>query len=87
MQAVTHAAHTQAFGDIRLQTVANHEFGGTQIPAAYLTHGVAKDKWDERGRFKVFKDFFEKLTDENAQWALINLSAEMAKVCRKEERQ
>ena len=67
--------------------VKNNEEQEKQIPAAYLTHGVAKDKWDERGRFKVFKEFFEKLTDENAQWALINLSAEMAKVCRKEERQ
>lgn len=51
---------------------------------SYLTHGVAADKWNENGRLKVFKEFVEKLTDENAQIAIINLAAEMAKVCRKE---
>lgn len=51
---------------------------------SYLTHGVAADKWNEQGRLKVFKEFVENLTDENAQIAIINLAAEMAKVCRKE---
>ena len=49
----------------------------------YLTHGVAKDKWDERGRLSAFKNFVEKqLNDDNAQIAIINLAAEMAKKCK-----
>lgn len=60
------------------------EKNGKTIPNAYLTHGVAADKWKERGRLKEFKSFFEKLDDDNAQIALINLAAEMAKKCRKE---
>lgn len=51
---------------------------------SYLTHGVAADKWNERGRLNAFKEFVENLTDNNAQNAIINLAAEMAKVCRKE---
>lgn len=55
---------------------------GKVIPSAYLTHGIAKEKWSERGRFKVFKDFFddEAINDEMIQFAIINLSAEMAKI-------
>lgn len=55
---------------------------GQVIPNAYLTHGIAKEKWSERGRFKVFKDFFEDkaINDEMIQFAIINLSAEMAKI-------
>lgn len=59
---------------------------GKEIPDAYLTHGVAADKWNERGRKKTFKEFFDKLNDENAQMAIINLAAEMAKKCRKENK-
>lgn len=53
-----------------------------EVPNAYLTHGVAKEKWSERGRFKVFKDFFndEAINEEMIQFAIINLSAEMAKI-------
>lgn len=50
----------------------------------YLTKGVAKDKWEERNRFKIFNDEFLKkiesqFDNKNAQLALINLAAEMAK--------
>ena len=64
------------------------------IPDAYLTHGVAADKWNERGRLKALMDFFDGFTykgkafaalEKNAQMALINLAAEMAKTCRKED--
>ena len=57
---------------------------GKSVPDAYLTHGVAADKWKERGRLKLFKEFVEKLSDENAQVAIINLASEMQKDCRKE---
>jgi len=52
-------------------------------PDAYLTHGVAKDKWDERKRREKFKEFCEKFKDEDFQSAVINLSAEMAKHSKK----
>lgn len=56
---------------------------GQTVANAYLTHGVAKDKWEERGRKKTFEEFFyNKLTDDNAQIAIINLAAQMAKRCR-----
>lgn len=49
----------------------------------YLTHGVAAEKWSERGRLSEFKKFVDKkLDDSNAQIAIINLAAEMAKKCK-----
>ena len=48
---------------------------------AYLTHGVAKDKWAERCRLEHFKDFVETLDDRNAQMAIINLASQMQKEC------
>ncbi len=53
-----------------------------QVDFAYLTHGIAKDKWDEKGRRDKLKEFFDKLEPDMAQFALINLSAEMAKKCK-----
>lgn len=52
---------------------------GKLLDNAYLTHGVAKAKWDERGRKKVLEDFFKEIPDHMIQFAIINLSAEMAK--------
>jgi hypothetical protein len=52
---------------------------GKEIDNAYLTHGVAKDKWDERGRRKAFEEFFDKTPEHMIQFAIINLAAEMAK--------
>ena len=46
----------------------------------YLEHGVAKDKWDERGRKKHFKDFINGFTGNDFKSALINLASEMAKI-------
>lgn len=57
-------------------TIRNRE----AIPDAYLTHGVAKDKWSERGRLDAFKEFFNSIDHEIIQFAIINLSAEMAKI-------
>lgn len=59
---------------------------GKPIHNAYLTHGVAADKWRERGRLVLFRGFFDGLTDENAQMAIVNLAAEMAKKCKKEDK-
>lgn len=46
---------------------------------AYLMHGVAAEKWKDKERKKVFAEFCKNLTSENAQIAIINLAAEMAK--------
>lgn len=53
---------------------------GKVIPNAYLTHGVAKEKWGERGRKEEFEKFFKSIDTEMIQFAIINLSAEMAKI-------
>ena len=63
------------------------ERNGKVINEAYLVHGVAKDKWEESGRLKAFKEFFndEELNDSNIRLALINLASQMAKLYRKEK--
>lgn len=55
---------------------------GKTEPYAYLTHGVAMEKWKKRGRFDVFRDFFNGLSPigDFAQKVLINLAAQMAKL-------
>lgn len=64
--------------------------GGTDIKKeveSYLTHGVAQQKWNERGRKKAFDSFIKEYTDnETCRLAIINLAAEMAKYCRKEDK-
>lgn len=51
--------------------------------AAYLTHGIAAEKWRERGRLDVLKSFVDKMGSSEygdlSQKALVNLSSEMAK--------
>lgn len=49
---------------------------------AYLSHGVAEDKWKEYRRKDKLKDFIESLNDAEVQIVLVNLAAEMAKKCR-----
>jgi hypothetical protein len=55
---------------------------------SYLTHGVAAKKWNERGRIKLLENFVDdfKNKQEILSEAIINLAAEMAKKCRKEEK-
>ena len=48
----------------------------------YLTHSVAAEKWSEKGRLKKFDEFLSKLTQDNAQFVIINLASEMAKKCK-----
>ena len=56
------------------------------LKPGYLTHGVAKEKWEDR-RIGVVRDFFKELTDENAHMALINLASEMSKLCSKNRKE
>lgn len=58
---------------------------GKFVPDGYLTHGIAAEKWEEQGRKDRFEKFVKELTDENAQIAIINLAAEMAKRCKEEK--
>lgn len=52
---------------------------GKELDNAYLTHGIAKEKWAERGRKNALKSFFDSIANHMIQFAIINLSAEMAK--------
>lgn len=54
----------------------------------YLSKGIAEDKWADRGRKKALDEFMssDTFTEENAQLAIINLAAEMAKKCSKNGR-
>jgi len=45
----------------------------------YFMKGVAAKKWDSMSRTLFKEKFFDKLTEENCQLALINLATEMAK--------
>lgn len=49
----------------------------------YLNHGVAKDKWVEKRRKQSLLEFFKGIDDSDAQLAIINLAAEMAKACKR----
>lgn len=54
----------------------------------YLMHGIAQEKWAEGGRINKLKSFIDSLPvsmdDEDVRIAILNLAAEMAKRCRKE---
>ena len=47
----------------------------------YLVHGVAKDKWEEKNRIGRLREFIETLNDSIGREAVVNLAAEMAKLC------
>ena len=70
-----------------IRNIAMIEPDESKIPAAivnFLSHGVAKDKWNEKGRRGVLEDFM-KNTD-NIRDRVINLASEMSKQRRKEGR-
>jgi len=57
----------------------------------YLTHGVAKEKWENK-RIDVVKSFFDSIKKQDLEKriseAMVNLAAEMAKeMSRKEDKQ
>ncbi len=51
----------------------------------YLEHGVAKEKWEERGRKKRLDDFMCENRDKDLISIMINLSSVMAKKCKAKE--
>lgn len=58
-------------------------------PFAYLTHGVAKEKWEKNRRKDVFEKFFNDVYSQydsiNVKQALVNLASQMAKLYRGKE--
>lgn len=50
---------------------------------AYLTHGVAEEKWVELGRSKKLREFIDSMDEELAAEAVVNLASEMAKQSKK----
>ena len=51
----------------------------------FLNHGVAKDKWEERGRKEKLIRFMKAHETEDLQNIIINLASEMAKRCTNKE--
>lgn len=67
----------------QLFTNEKEDRDGKKIKDAYLTHGVAKEKWSERNRKIKLQKFFDEIDEKWIQFAMINLSSEMAKKCRR----
>lgn len=63
---------------------------GKSEPFAYLTHGVAKDKWAKGRRLETFRTFFREMSrqydDALVREALVNLASQMQKLYRKESK-
>ena len=64
------------------------EKNGKSVEDAYLTHGVAKDKWAKSRRKDNLNEFLSDVFEEKKRYgditarALINLASEMAKQCK-----
>lgn len=87
MQYVTHDAIMYELFDKTETKIRTRDNIRETVPAAYLTHSVAKDKWEQRGRKTALKDFINKVHQKGygdiTGKALINLASEMAKICTK----
>ena len=70
-----------------IRNIAMIEPDEPKIPDAiinFLSHGVAKDKWNEKGRRDILEEFMR--NTENIRDRIINLASEMSKQGRKEGR-
>ena len=57
--------------------------GCSDSEKGYINHGVAAEKWNERGRKEILVNFLEDSQLEGKlQEAVINLASEMAKICK-----
>lgn len=86
--AMLYKTHDEIWKQLFTKTKIKYEDRGPE-DAAYLTHGVAKDKWSKCGRKKALEDFIIEIQkheygDITAK-ALINLASEMAKICKNKE--
>lgn len=74
------------WGSIRnIAMIATEEGNIPTMIRAFLDHGVAKAKWEERGRKEALEQFMTNTY--NIRERIMNLASEMAKKCRKEEKQ
>lgn len=78
------AAFASQWGTIRSIAMAHADEGKLmdelfKEPRSYLVHGTAKDKWAEKGRLSLLRDFCVNTSHGLLQRALVNLASEMAK--------
>lgn len=78
------AAFASQWGTIRSIAMAHADEGELmdelfKDPRGYLVHGTAKDKWAEKGRLSLLRDFCVNTSHGLLQRALVNLASEMAK--------
>lgn len=78
------AAFASQWGTIRSIAMAHADEGELtdelfNEPRGYLVHGTAKDKWAEKGRLSLLRDFCVNTSHGLLQRALVNLASEMAK--------
>lgn len=79
------------WGTIRMKALQNQDkatlsdvlFSDKINKEGYLLKGQSAHKWSEKGRLSKLKMFYEKLDDETASKTMVNLAAEMAKICKK----
>lgn len=55
----------------------------TNYLTEYITNGVASDKWSEKKRCGLLRNFLDRLEEQHVQLAVINLASEMAKESRR----
>lgn len=78
------AAFASQWGTIRSIAMAHADEGKLmdelfKEPRGYLVHGTAKDKWVDKGRLSLLRDFCVNTSHGLLQRALVNLASEMAK--------
>ena len=71
---------TIAMQSVSKQDILKNLFGS----GGFLMHGIASERWKEKGRMKKLEAFINNLNEANVIEGVINLSSEMAKKCRKE---
>lgn len=85
--------HAKIYDELFTQKKEKYKDRGPE-PAAYLTHGVAKEQWTKCGRRDLLKKFIEEVKSETDKKgygditakALINLASEMAKICKNQKK-
>lgn len=88
--AMQYKTYDKIWEQLFTKTKVKYEKRGPE-PAAYLTHGVAKDKWSKGGRKNALEDFIKEIHESKYEnditaKALINLASEMAKICKNKQK-
>lgn len=77
------ASQWSSIRNIAMITTEAHSL--TTAVENFLNHGVAKEKWEERGRKEKLIRFMKTHETEDLQNIMINLASEMAKRCKNKE--